>query len=219
MRNAVRHFIEDIRLPHKRIFRREHRRWLNDNGEARRYAFDFLDHRSMVFDIGGFEGTWTDAIRSRYGCKVEIFEPHPRFAEYLEQKFNLDSAVTVHPFALGGQTGRLELSDDHDASSSVAGGAKTVTGKIVDTATFFGNFHHDRIDLAKINIEGGEYELLPALMDNGSIARFRTLQIQFHLFDKSHIALRDSIVARLAKTHRQDWAYEFVWEQWTLRDN
>ena len=38
----------------------------------------------------------------------------------------------------------------------------------------------DHVDLIKINIEGGEYELLEAILDNNLAKAFDNLQIQFH---------------------------------------
>lgn len=72
------------------------------------------------------------------------------------------------------------------------------------------------IDLAKINIEGGEYDLLPALADQGALCRIRRLLIQFHLFQPDFIAKRDVIRDKLAETHGCVWEYPFVWEEWCL---
>ena len=91
-------------------------------------------------------------------------------------------------------------------------------GKVVDVARYLRRFQHQRIDVAKINIEGGEYDLLPAIIAADEMRRFALLQIQFHLFEERYIAIREAILHDLAKTHEQDWCYEFVWEQWSLRE-
>ncbi len=75
----------------------------------------------------------------------------------------------------------------------------------------------DEIAVAKINIEGGEYDILPYLIETGLIARFHTLSIQFHDFNTGDAYLRDMIRADLEKTHRCLWNYDFVWEQWQRR--
>jgi hypothetical protein len=72
------------------------------------------------------------------------------------------------------------------------------------------------VALAKINIEGGEYDLLPALSKADILKRFKMFQIQFHLYTESNIDDRDAIRSDLAKNHTCDWLYPFVWEQWTL---
>lgn len=89
-----------------------------------------------------------------------------------------------------------------------------LNGEVVDVSRFMDEFTPASIDLAKINIEGGEYDLLPALARAGQLGRFDLLQIQFHLYDKQQIAERDAIRTDLGKTHTCDWSYDFVWEQW-----
>ncbi len=203
------------REPWRKLFHNSYRRWKKDGMEARRFDFPDLGPESVVFDIGGFEGGWADRISARYGSRIHVFEPHPGFAGKLMRKYERDDHFTVHPFALGSADGTLDLSDAGDASSAVSGAQASVQGKVVDVAKFMADFQQERIALAKINIEGGEYDLLPALASSGAIARFDTIQVQFHLFEPANIAMRDGIREQLARTHRQDWAYEFVWEQWS----
>ena len=69
--------------------------------------------------------------------------------------------------------------------------------------------HIERIDLIKINIEGGEYDLLPAIIDSGLIKRIKYIQVQFHNFDIGAADARFRI-RRSRKTPRM-WNYEFVW--------
>lgn len=218
MRLSPAYWLKLHREPWRKVFHRSFRRWRKDRMELRRFELTGLGPDSMVFDIGGFEGGWADRISARYGCRVHIFEPHPRFAEELELKFAGNDRVTVHPFALGSTDGTLDLSDAGDASSAVSGAQTSVRGKVVDVARFMTQFPEKRIALAKINIEGGEYDLLPALSAAGELARFDTIQVQFHLFGPENISMRDRIRESLARTHREDWAYEFVWEQWSRID-
>ena len=74
------------------------------------------------------------------------------------------------------------------------------------------------VDLAKINIEGAEYDLLDDLLDSGCITVFRNLQVQFHDFVVENAAARmHAIQQRLAATHELTWQYPFVWENWRLK--
>ncbi len=218
MRLSPAYWLKLHREPWRKVSHRSYRRWKKDNMESRRYDFASVGSSSVVFDIGGFEGGWAERIVGKFGCRVHIFEPHPRFADSLSHKFEDDDRVTVHPFALGSADGALGLSDAGDASSAVSGAQASVMGRVVDVAKFMKQFPEHQIALAKINIEGGEYDLLPALIDSGYITRFHTLQVQFHLFGREYISQREAIISRLAETHRCEWSYDFVWEQWTLRD-
>ena len=215
MRISLKHWLRLRREPWRKIFYDAYRRWKKDRMEPLRLQFSNLTEESVVFDIGGFEGGWADEIAGRYGCTVHIFEPHPRFAAKLQQKYLGNKRITVHPFALGSVDGTLNLSDSGDASSAVSGAIGAVTGQVIDVARFLKELPVERVALAKINIEGGEYDLLPALFRSGNLRRFDVIQVQFHLYTPDDIASRDAIRADLAQTHTQDWAYEFVWEQWS----
>jgi hypothetical protein len=75
----------------------------------------------------------------------------------------------------------------------------------------------ERIDLLKVNIEGGEYELLEHLIATGDIRKVRKLQVQFHDFVPDAIPRRARILQGLAQTHAQHWNFHFVWEEWGLK--
>ena len=74
----------------------------------------------------------------------------------------------------------------------------------------------EQIDLIKINIEGGEYELLPAILKSGFIDRIKYIQVQFHNFITGADNKREQIRHELEKTHSEMWNYDFVWESWEL---
>lgn len=179
--------------------------------------FAGLGPGSVVFDVGGFKGNWAADIHDRYGARIHVFEPHPGFAAEIRKRFYGNDAIVIHEFALGAQQGSLILSDDGDASSSFRKAKHTVTGRIEPVSGFFAEADIPRIDLMKVNIEGGEYDLLPALAGAGIMGRIGILQVQFHLFSADDIARRDDIRAILEETHSCDWSYDFVWEQWSLR--
>jgi FkbM family methyltransferase len=205
------------REPWRRVFFDSFKRWRADGMERVRMQFPTIDATSVVFDVGGFQGNWATAVHDRHGAQVHIFEPHPAFAAQIAQRFHDTPAIILHPFALGSTEGTLNLSDDGDASSSFRSTGASVTGRIEPVARFFAGHDIPRIDLIKINIEGGEYDLLPALAQAGILPRIGVLQVQFHLYSPDDIARREAIRATLAQTHTCDWCYDFVWEQWSLR--
>lgn len=217
MRISLKHWLRQRREPWTRVFYAAFRRWKADRMETRRMEFQGIGAQSVVFDVGGFQGNWAADIHGRYGAKVHVFEPHPAFATAIRARFAANPAIILHDFALGSSEGTLDLSDDGDASSSFRMAGRTVQGRIEPVARFFAQTDIPRIDLMKVNIEGGEYDLLPALIEAGLMSRIGILQVQFHLFSADDIARREAIRARLAETHDCDWSYDFVWEQWSLR--
>jgi hypothetical protein len=73
------------------------------------------------------------------------------------------------------------------------------------------------VDLMKINIEGGEYELLEHLIARGLTKRIRNIQVQFHEDVMAGAAGRmERIQSRLAETHHLTYQERFVWENWEL---
>ena len=71
-----------------------------------------------------------------------------------------------------------------------------------------------KVDLIKINIEGGEYALIKRLIDKGLINRFSNIQVQFHDFIPNAKELRNKLRTQLEKTHKLTYDFPFVWENW-----
>ncbi|MDE4131671.1 FkbM family methyltransferase [Phaeobacter sp. QD34_3] len=213
---SLKKWLDRRRNPWKGVFYDALKQFRKDKAVRFLATYPDLPAGSVVLDIGGFKGEWTDTVlASQPDCTVYIFEPHPTFAENLRQKFAADDRVHVQDYALGAAEGTLNLSDEGDASSSVADHQRSFSARIVPVQQFFDDHLSDqRIALAKINIEGGEYDLLPALIDADLIGRIDRLQVQFHLFEPSLIDARDRIIAQLGETHKAAWSYAFVWEEW-----
>lgn len=74
------------------------------------------------------------------------------------------------------------------------------------------------IDLMKINIEGGEYELIEHFIEKEFIKEIRDIQVQFHGFVPDAGVRMKKIQEELKKTHFLTYQYEFVWENWRRKD-
>ena len=213
---SLKRWLDRRRNPWKGVFYDAFHAWRKDKGQARLSDYSDLQPGAVAFDFGGYKGAWTDdVLRCQPDCTVHIFEPHPKFAAELMAKFAKADNVHVHGFALGQNNGTLTLSDSDDGSSAVADLGEAFDVEIRAVSEFFQNHDIAHIDLVKMNIEGGEYDLLPALVDAGVMERIGKLQVQFHLFEPSFQPVRDAIRDQLAATHTCDWVYPFVWEQWS----
>lgn len=193
-------------------------RWYRDGAQdTLRLQFP-LRGDSLVWDVGGYEGGWTAELVERYGCRVEVFEPVDRFARTLRARFEGDDRVRVHQAALGGseRTALIELDADGSTLRGSGRGA-TEEVRVLDVAEQLRRTPSD-VDLAMINIEGAEYELLDRLIATGGIARFKRLLVQFHPDGKSASRRMKQIQRRLSTTHELLWSYPFVWETWLRRD-
>jgi FkbM family methyltransferase len=212
---SLKRWLDRRRNPWKGVFFDAYKAWRKEGGQARLTNYRDLPEGAVVFDVGGFRGEWTDTVLAQCPtAHVHVFEPHPGFAETLRQKFQSDSRVSIHELAIGSTTGTMELSDAGDASSAVADHGKSFTAHTQNVGEFLSEQGIDRIDLMKVNIEGGEYDLLPALIDTGAIQALDRLQVQFHLFEPDMQPLRDTIRQNLEKSHTCALCYPFVWEEW-----
>ncbi len=203
---------------HRRQRRREYRamvkKWYADGGDDR-FRFDYnLDEQSFVLDLGGFEGQWASDLYARYRCRVAIFEPVARFAQDIGARFRKNSDITVFQCGLGASS-RTETIYLHGASSSTEKRqAEAEHIHIVDVRQWFEEHAIQEVQLMKINIEGGEYELLERLIAADLIRKIDDIQVQFHNFVPDAAARMERLQSALRATHTPTYQYRFVWENW-----
>jgi len=181
-----------------------------------------LTEGRVVLDVGGDTGAWAMELYHRYAPQLCIFEPNPQSVEELQSRF-VTSDVKIFSFGLGASNQSCQLSDDGMGSSVYGASHNYVVAnkfdiQIRDVQTVFTELHLNEVDLIKINIEGGEYDLLPRLIETGLISRCRIIRVQFHDWFPNAFALRRKIVRQLARTHDVEWSYPMVWESWIRRE-
>ena len=196
-------------------------RWVEDRCEFKERLDYDLDGDSVVLDVGGFLGDWAASIYCRYGSNVHIFEPVDAFTRSISDRFKGNQKLKVYSYGLGGSSREQEIAMLHDGSSFVNDGYQGVDRELcriwdIHHLMEFGVLKGMNIDLMKINIEGGEFELLDRMIDTKLIKRVKNIQIQFHWFvdnvDEKMRILKD----KLENTHNQTYAYEYVWENWEI---
>jgi FkbM family methyltransferase len=194
-------------------------RWRADQGDTKLRLEYPLFPDSLVMDLGGFEGQWAADIYSRYGCQVVIFEPVASFADEIQNRFQTNSSIEVCQYGLGHGCRKEEIHLSADGSSIFANGGQTEMIAIHDAVEWFESRGNPKVALAKINIEGGEYELLERLAQGGIIPYIENLQIQFHPIASDSRDRMSAIQAILSLTHDLKWQYDFVWESWSIKEN
>ncbi len=116
----------------------------------------------LVVDLGANVGFSTLYFLERFqNSRIIGFEPHPLHFEQAQRNLGLNDArdrVELHPFAAGSHNRSMQLSDKGSSSSLIenATGA-AVSIQVVD---IFPLLRGKKIDLLKMDIEGGEYEIL-----------------------------------------------------------
>ncbi len=179
-----------------------------------------LDASSIVYDVGGFEGSFADVIRKRFDCTVYVFEPDPTSFSNLKRRFSADRKVILIEGGLAGSEGEAVLAQAGEASrvfeAGIAGG---VSIRLISAPDFLHAHNHERIELMKINIEGAEYELMDSLVRSGLHLNVVNFLVQFHAFGNRYRSDYIALVKELNKSHVCEWRFPFLWESWTLRSN
>lgn len=192
--------------------------WFAVNGdETLRLNYD-LNDKSIVFDIGGYKGEFARDIFCKYNATIYIFEPIKSFFQIIQSKFVNNQKVKIYNFGLAGKDEQMQISMSENASSVFLKTEHSETIYLKSIVNFIRENNIQTVDLIKINIEGGEYELLESLIENNLISVFKNIQVQFHDFLLENGKERmNKIQENLSKTHQITYQYEFVWENWELK--
>jgi FkbM family methyltransferase len=205
-------------FPHKKT---EHEKnvelWNKINYEKNLYLNYKLNNYSTVFDVGGYKGQWASDIFSRFQCKIYIFEPVKKYEEKIKERFMHNDNILSFPFGLSSENKKINISIIEDKSSIFTNYKDTELVEMVKISDFIKNNNIDKIDLIKINIEGGEYDLLEDLINSNNIKKINTLQIQFHSFVPMAKERMDAIKNKLKNTHYCVYSFPFVWENWQIK--
>jgi FkbM family methyltransferase len=180
-----------------------------------------VDEHSVVLDVGAYAGEWSEQIVARYGARVYAFEPNPKAFAKLQHRLGATPNVTLLPYGLGGADQIASLALEGPGSSvftrhSVYG---TTDVHLRDVIAVLDELGLDQIDLAKVNIEGGEYDLFDRLIAADRLHDIRLVSVQFHEWHPHAYRRRYAIRRALARTHEEVWNYPWVWELWRRRDS
>jgi FkbM family methyltransferase len=179
-----------------------------------------LDSSSLVLDVGAYVGAWAAKVSDRYGCTVHAYEPASAALRQAGKELQGRAKIHLHAYGLGAAdvTARMALagpgSSIHTATSPM-GSYEDIT--IRDVAAVLDELGADQIDLLKVNIEGGEFDLFDRLVETGWMPRIRQTMIQFHEFHPNAYRRRRRVLRALRRTHTEVWNYPWVWEFWQRR--
>lgn len=161
---------------------------------------------SLCIDLGANIGGYT-ANCLEAGMRVIAFEPDPFTFEHLKQNVGNRSEATLHNKAVGVRADTLQLrrvtfwSEEEivwsEGSSLVfedhlMDDANTVDVEVIDFIAFLKAID-ERIAILKVDIEGSEWELFPAIVDAGLLDKIDYLFMETHEWrDPSKTALARS---------------------------
>jgi FkbM family methyltransferase len=185
--------------------------------ESLRYDYP-LTPDSVVIDAGAYHGNWSAEIARKYGCWIFAFEPVARFHAIAKETLKPFSKIVLLNAGIGGSTRKEIFGVQNDSTGAFATSPEREEVHILGIGEMFDEMGAipGQISLAKLNIEGGEFETLETLIEQGLIQRFDALQVQFHAIDKHSPERREKIRMELRKTHHLEWDEPFVWESWAI---
>jgi FkbM family methyltransferase len=146
---------------------------------------DLLNQDSLVYAVGvGDNVSWDVALLERFHLTVHAFDPTPASIAWVASQ-SLPPGFFFHPVGLAGRDGTLRVAGPRrgnkfncrplPSSEPDPTGFRVPVGRL---ATLMRRLGHERIDVLKMDIEGGEYEVLDDLLA-GPI-RVPQLLVEFH---------------------------------------
>jgi len=195
--------------------------WNKAVHEGLRYDYP-LDESSIVLDVGGYRGDFAQRIYDKYRSHIWVYEPCPAQARQLQDRFIHTPKVRVHPYGLAGRTRTARMVFRGDASHVVDDSESgDIDVSLADVAAELREWTDAQIDidLLKVNVEGGEYELLDRLLETGLVEKIVNIQVQFHRSCPDAEERMMRIQAGLSRTHHLTFQFPFVWENWTRKEN
>jgi len=189
-------------------------RWFNDKGDDK-YRYNYpLNENSLVFDVGGYEGNFSEKIYKKYNCEIFIFEPIKKYYDELIEKYKNFKKIKIFNFGLSNinSSSRIYHSGDSSSIFKITENYEDILLK--NFSDFLIENQINQIDLLKLNIEGSEFEVIENIIENKLLSKIINLQVQFHSFVTNSTERRNKIREFLKKTHVETFCYEFVWENW-----
>ena len=180
------------------------------------WNFD-LPENSVVVVAGSYKGRVLDLVDQVYSPLVIYgFEPQGWAFDIANDRMAFNENVVNSNFAIGIERTTKKMGEWGTDACSFVNTEKRESGmgKMNDINVVFENV--PKIDLAIFNMEGYEYDLLPYMIETGSISKWIRLAVQFHNgFGNDHV--RDKLFEGLEKTHEIVTNNYPQWVYWRKR--
>lgn len=163
-----------------------------------------LGDHAVVYSFGvGEDISFDTDMAGLFGCQVYLFDPNPRVGDRfpsLESGYPCGAGRLFYsPIGLGPVSTKKGREWD-----LVIKGRACVTRSLLDIAR---SLHHPRVDVLKIDSEGGEYSSLHEILSSGALAALdvKMLLVEFHFWDRGLFGDFVGLVGALAK--EDYWLY------------
>lgn len=186
-------------------------KWFDMDGDNTYRVRYPLTEFSRVLDIGAYVGDWSYAIFNRYQCKIEAFEPVSSNWEAASKRLGGLKNVFLYKAAVGPRNDLIRINLSEDGSSFFKDSNRNELVEVKSVLEVLGDMP---TALMKLNIEGGEYDLLDTLLSSNKIELITDLQVQFHTCVPEYEKRYESIKKALSGSHYLTYRFPYVWENW-----
>ena len=147
------------------------------------------DYQPVIFDIGaniGSFGIYVHRLNKESNPYIYAFEPHPDNIKLTEANFKRNSLSNYYLIqkAIAGSDGsaQFDITGAFDSFKLNDKSENSITVETVRLSAFCAEQNIDRIDLLKMDIEGGEYDVFEHDIDfiKDKVA---TLLVEYHNFN------------------------------------
>ena len=146
---------------------------------------------AIVYSVGiGKDISFDREVLRRHDCRVYGFDPTPKAIDYLTDK--TPDRFTFHPYGLTagrGGTATFYLPRDRNATSGsllatdVMDEGRAIEVEMRTLGEIATDLGHSRIDVLKVDIEGAEYDVIPDVLDSGTVVDQLLLEFHDRMFD------------------------------------
>lgn len=178
--------------------------------EDLRYIYP-LRSDAVVMDVGAHKLKFASEILDWHGCKVLAFEPVSAFrSEWPDQ----NGGIVYFPFGIGGKDETAVFKIKGDMTGKFSDSEVSEEVEIRSMKRVLSDLGLKRVNLLKVNIEGGEFELLEHILQEGLTHIFDDIQVQFHQVVEDPEVRHWQIQQGLLKTHQLTYNYPWCWENY-----
>lgn len=134
-----------------------------------------IDEHSVVYSFGvGTDISFDLDLHRLTGAEVHLFDPTPRSIEWMRSQ-SLPDGVTFHDYGIAAHDGTTVFFPPRRESSSHFSPVKRyrgadhgegVSARVYRLSTIVERLGHERLALVKMDIEGGEYDVIDDLASN-----------------------------------------------------
>jgi len=148
---------------------------------------DLLPEQPVVYSFGvGRNIDWDLEMVHRHDAELHAFDPTPRSVTWIQDQ-ELPAGLTFHPIGLGNHDGEIGFyiprkahKVNYSSVKAPSPDAEQVLCPVKTLATICSELGHTRVDILKMDIEGGEMDALPDVLESGIFVGQLLAEFHYH---------------------------------------